>query len=483
MAQRSSPSLTHLRHTLSIAVVASLAACAGQDAPSGEVHEVAGPVQSWPGEAQSSCGARLGFTQFKDDVAGRADRETRALLTTAQAYLDYFGHPAPPQVDLGKEWVVFYASGKPAPYAAGIAAVGASGDVLHVVTTLTGPIPPCLPPPPAGMGPGTNGSGAGTAPAATTVVASPPGSVPPSPPASSPPSPPVVASLGWVLVKFPAQATSSVDFQHQDTTPRCDPQPNPCAAALCPAGTMCVVLETYPPQARCVGGETPCATSSDCGAGLVCSTELGACGRNPKCGPNTPCDSSCWGTCQKKPLPPPDRCTSSASCPAGTRCSTERGDCQGCGGAPGTVCPAICFGVCEPTGSGACTGGELMGGCRSEAEIKAEAVKLCQSQKLELRDFGVGNACFAGGFVIAKYSCCGIVPPPPPPPPTTCKVDSDCHLVTGLCGQAPCACDAHLVGQPELACAPAPVECLVDPCGGKRAVCVSGKCAVQAQRR
>jgi hypothetical protein len=472
MTRPSSRSLPLSWRSLSIATAALLAGCAHRAGPTGDVHEVAGPVQSWPGEAQSSCGDRTTVQRFSDDVGGRADRETRALLTTAQAYHDYFGHDAPAGVDLGQNWVVFYAAGKPAGYTADVAAVGARADVLHVVTTLTGPIPPCAPPPPIPAG----GSGGGSAPAATTVVGTLAGTG-----ASTPPAPPVMLRSSWVLVKFPAQATHSVDFQHQDTTPRCgDPQPNPCAATTCPTGQSCVVLETYPPQARCVGGgELPCASSKDCGAGLVCSTELGACGRNPRCGANTPCDSSCWGICQKQPLPPPDRCTSTSSCPSGTRCSTERGDCQGCGGAPGTVCPAICFGVCEPAPSGVCTGGELMGGCRSEQDIKAEAAKLCQSQKLTLTDFAVGNACFASGFAIAKYTCCS---QPTPPPVQVCKEDSSCHLVTGACGQAPCTCDARPIGAVEPACAiPAAPECLVDPCGGKRAACVNGQCVVQPQ--
>ena len=128
----------------------------------------------------------------------------------------------------------------------------------------------------------------------------------------------------------------------------------------------CVVLESYPPRAQCV----------------------------------------------PTPKPDPGRCTSSDSCPAGTRCSTERGDCQGCGGGPGVACPAVCFGVCEPSGGQSCSGGAMMGGCRSADDLKLEADKICRSANAVLTDFALGSACFAGGFAEAKYTCCRRGPSP-----------------------------------------------------------------------
>jgi hypothetical protein len=257
------------------------------------------------------------------------------------------------------------------------------------------------------------------------------------PPAIAVPAP-FPRGFRYVLVKFPAQKTHSVDFQHQDINPGCPgPQPeptNPCAAVLCPTGHTCVVLESFPPQAQCV------------------------------------------------PAPAPDRCTSSQTCPRGTRCSTERGDCQGCGAGPGVACPAVCFGVCEPASTGVCTGGVIMGGgCRTAESFKSEADRLCRSNKLVLTDFGVGNACFAGGFESAKYTCCSPDPTPPPPPPPVCKVDSDCRLVSNTCGQKPCTCGAAGVNQPMDACLPPPVMCLVDPCANQVAACVNGQCQLQPQ--
>jgi hypothetical protein len=491
------------RLTFSLAALAAMAACGDADKtdPANpamkDLNEVAGTVQTWPGEAAASCGERLVVTRFNDDVGGRAGVETRALITTPQAYQEYFGHAPPPGVQLGREWVVFYSSGRRGGgYTADVSVVGVRGDVLHVVTTLTSPIPPCPPPVPVpGMGGGTggasggSGTGMGTAPAAMTTPAAGPtssagGAVPPAPDVA--PVPPTMRPLPYVLVRFPAQRTRSVDFQHQDINPGCGPYPqpplctssqqcgrgqrcstergdclpcsrdpaaicpavcfgiceviptppptNPCAAILCPTGTECVVLDSYPPQAKCVPVQ-----------------------------------------------PPPDRCTSSATCPRGTRCSTERGDCQGCGAGPGVACPAVCFGVCEPTGTGVCTGGALMGGCRSAEEIKLEAARLCERQKLTLTEFAVGNACFAGGFESARYTCCSPTPPPPPPPPVVCKVDSDCLLVAGGCNQSPCTCSAQPADRRVAPCQMTGVACLVDPCANKVAACVNGQCMVQPQ--
>ena len=513
LAERLTPRLT-----LSLAALALAASCSPADAPTPtDVHEVSGAVQVWPGEVRASCGDRLALERFVDDVGDRAGSETRALITTAQAYQEYFGHAPPAGVSVGREWVVFYA---PGPKGRGsfpnVEVVGTSGDVLHVVTTLTAPIPPCAPPLPgkssgAGGSSGTGGSagsansgsgsastGSGSAPSGTNTATPgaaaapvPVGTGPSNPTKPAPDVAPPSRTGAYVLVKFPAQTTHAVDFQHQDINPGCggepqpQPQPDPCAAILCGPGQTCSVLLIYPSQARCVDVDaSACISSGDCSPGLVCSTELGVCGRNPKCGPNGACDTACWGTCVKKSDPTPaDRCTSSASCPKGSRCSTERGDCQGCGGAPGTACPAICFGVCEPESAGVCTGGALMGNCRSEAALKEEAALACKKLNLPLTDFGVGNACFAGGFAAAKYTCCSAGPPPPPapvPPPAACKADSDCHLVSNTCGQTPCTCAAHAVNQPELACAPAAVMCLVDPCAQKTAACVGGKCTVEA---
>ena len=68
----------------------------------------------------------------------------------------------------------------------------------------------------------------------------------------------------------------------------------------------------------------------------------------------------------------------------------------------------------------------MMGGCRSADDLKLEADKICRSQNQVLTDFAAGQACFAGGFVEAKYTCCGRdlpvpMPPVPPTPPAACE--------------------------------------------------------------
>ena len=125
-----------------------------------------------------------------------------------------------------------------------------------------------------------------------------------------------------------------------------------------------------------------------------------------------------------------------------------------------------------------------MGGCRSADVLKLEADKLCQASNLALQDFQVANACFAGGFESARYTCCGRPPVPMPTPPSpVCKVDTDCRLVTGGCGQAPCTCSARGVGQPEDSCAMPAIACLVDPCANLVAACINGQCQVQRPTR
>jgi hypothetical protein len=344
----------------------------------------------------------LTIQAFTDDTASRATSETHALITSAAGYADYFGHAPPSGLDFRREWVIFYAAGtKPAGgYKADVQSVGVKGDTLYAVTVLHSP----------GLCP------------VTQALTSP-----------------------SVMVKFPAQRTRAMIFQHHEEVALCGPLPatcetiackpgyhcealtinpprvecvadpmptNPCAAILCGPNQQCVVLETYPPQAKCAPIEPPvaCISSSQCKDGLVCSTEQGACGANPSCSAKGACDAACWGVCVKKADPSPARCTSSQSCAAGQRCSTERGDCLSCrdsqGGAGFAACPAVCFGVCEPAPVPACTTGLLKGNCRAADELKAEATAACQAQMLVLTDLGIGQACFASGFVDAKYSCC-----------------------------------------------------------------------------
>ena len=134
-AHRAKPILT-----LSIALLAAAAGCdvgntppptdPQPPAPMKDLQEVGGAVQSWRGEAEASCGARLVVTRFNDDVGARAGVETRTLITTAEAYRS-FGHPAPAGVQLGREWVVFYSPGRTGGgYTPDVGVVGVRGDVF-----------------------------------------------------------------------------------------------------------------------------------------------------------------------------------------------------------------------------------------------------------------------------------------------------------------------------------------------------------------
>jgi hypothetical protein len=60
----------------------------------------------------------------------------------------------------------------------------------------------------------------------------------------------------------------------------------------------------------------PCASTAQCGAGEVCTTEDGVCNPPPGCTPGSICPAVCYGTCRSKiiPPPPPNRCRTDADC-------------------------------------------------------------------------------------------------------------------------------------------------------------------------
>jgi hypothetical protein len=63
--------------------------------------------------------------------------------------------------------------------------------------------------------------------------------------------------------------------------------------------------------------------------------------------------------------------------------------------------------------------------------------------------------------------------PPPTPSSDVCHSDVDCTVINN-CG---CSCEAGLAPAPAMACSEA---CPGDPCIGKRAVCRSGQCVIEA---
>ena len=127
-----------------------------------------------------------------------------------------------------------------------------------------------------------------------------------------------------------------------------EPDPDPCAKVRCKGGTECVVNKTKPPTAQCVPVDT---IANSCAAIL--------------CEPGQTCVTleifPPQGKCVDAPAPE-KRCISSNECESGLTCSTERGDCLSCGAPNGSVCPAVCFGVCEKAAP--------QGECQSDSDCK-----------------------------------------------------------------------------------------------------------------
>jgi hypothetical protein len=97
--------------------------------------------------------------------------------------------------------------------------------------------------------------------------------------------------------------------------------------------------------------ETPCASSADCPMDQICTTEHGVCNPPPGCLPGMVCPAVCYGTCQPRGGEG-DICVSEdgepvATCGLGLQC------CYPCGIAG---CPSVCTVPCDPAEPG-CFGG------------------------------------------------------------------------------------------------------------------------------
>jgi hypothetical protein len=205
-------------------------------------------------------GTAIPFEEFTDDVGDHAAIETRVLIRSAQAYQNFFGHASPADIDFGRQSVIFYAAGtRPTGgFDANILSLTRAGNQLVAITELVSP-------------------GAGCA--VTDSLTAP-----------------------HVLIRFAAQNGASVQFFKKDRTNDCQPVTNPCAAALCPAGTHCesqvveCVTAPCPPVAVCVPDPEPV----HCGgiAGIPCPG-LGKCVDDPSdsCDPNAG-GADCGGICQ-----------------------------------------------------------------------------------------------------------------------------------------------------------------------------------------
>jgi hypothetical protein len=63
-----------------------------------------------------------------------------------------------------------------------------------------------------------------------------------------------------------------------------------------------------------------------------------------------------------------------------------------------------------------------------------------------------------------------------PPAAPRCSTDADCRLYSDYCGG--CACRALDKTAADPACSGTTVQCLMDPCRGKSAVCAAGACTL-----
>jgi hypothetical protein len=95
-----------------------------------------------------------------------------------------------------------------------------------------------------------------------------------------------------------------------------------------------------------------CASSTQCAKTEHCTTEDGVCNRPPGCGPNKLCPALCYGTCQPRPTEP-QFCGGIAGfpCPEGQTCvDNPNDDCDPANGGAdcGGICvskPAFCGGI------------------------------------------------------------------------------------------------------------------------------------------
>ena len=79
--------------------------------------------------------------------------------------------------------------------------------------------------------------------------------------------------------------------------------------------------------------------------------------------------------------------------------------------------------------------------------------------------------CFALAALLSACASSGSTGPGP-----RCASDGECRLFSDYC--AGCACRALAAGEAEPTCSGKIVQCLVDPCQGKRAVCAAGACTL-----
>jgi hypothetical protein len=110
-------------------------------------------------------------------------------------------------------------------------------------------------------------------------------------------------------------------------------------------------------------------------------------------------------------------CASTSACEKGLTCTVETGACDKPPGCgPGDMCAAVCYGVC------------------AEASAASE-------------------------------------------PSEGCRSDDDCRTFSNYCGG--CGCEGLLTEDPDPKCGGKLVNCVMNPCRGKKARCMEGSCVLR----
>lgn len=253
----------------------------------------------------------------------------------------------------------------------------------------------------------------------------------------------------------------------------------PCGETTCGPGEQCIVLESFPPQYRCLPAPDPqpCASDDECAPDEHCEidatpspVEIGCSGAG-----ECPCDDEPpRGVC----VPDPASCTSDDECGAGEHCElqsdvvTDDTRCLGpcadgepcrCGGTPQGVC------VPDPTS------------CTSDSECAPG--EICEIDEVPPPCECPAGAqdCVCGGQRVAGV--CVPLPQTDPCDGVTCGAGEHCEVEPVECVRAPCP--------PQPICVPDD-PCFgawVDETGACRApndgtypdACCAGACATDAE--
>jgi hypothetical protein len=177
------------------------------------------------------------------------------------------------------------------------------------------------------------------------------------------------------------------------------------------------------------------------------------------------------------------------ACVGVSGCSCEGADCgalhqslEACQGAHEACGPRACgsrgLPACDPKQycdfpDGSKCGADDRGGvCQPRPQICPAIFKPvcgCDGKTYSSACVAAGN-----GVDVASEGACE-------PAPGACRTDADCRTFSDYC--TGCDCRALSVGQKDPVCPGPGVQCLIDPCLDKQAVCLAGRCALSPAAR